>query len=92
MICSIAILGENLSNDRCRMEMRPAWLVSYAFSYTNNEFLKKMENWAKTACSRFCSNRWKFFKQTPFYSPKNSTNILFQVLLYKMIFPNVICS
>ena len=34
MICIIVILGENLLNGWCRMRMRPARLVSYAFLYT----------------------------------------------------------
>ena len=49
-----------------------------------------MENSAKNAFSSFCSIRWKFFKQTPLLSPKNSKNILFLLLLSKMIIPEVI--
>ena len=49
-----------------------------------------MENLAKNPFSTFCSIRWKFFKQTPLYSPKNSKNILFLVLLSGTIIPEVI--
>ena len=49
-----------------------------------------MENLAKNAFYSFCSIRWKFFKHTPLQSPENSTNILFLVLLSKMIIPEVI--
>ena len=34
MSCIIVILEDNLLNDWCRMRMRPARLVSYAFLYT----------------------------------------------------------
>ena len=44
-----------------------------------------MENLGKNAFSSFCSICWKFFKQTPLYSPENSKNIFFLVLLSKMI-------
>ena len=44
-----------------------------------------MENLGKNAFSSFCSIRWKFFKQTPLYSPENSKNIVFLGLLSKMI-------
>ena len=47
-------------------------------------------NLGKNAFFSFYSIRWKFFKQTPLRSPKNSKNILFLVLLCKMIFPEVI--
>ena len=36
MIYTILILGEKLLNGWCRMRMRPAWLVSYAFLYTTD--------------------------------------------------------
>ena len=49
-----------------------------------------MENLAKNAFSSFCSICWKFFKQTQLQSPENSKNILFLVLLSKMIIPEVI--
>ena len=49
-----------------------------------------MENFAQNALSSFRSIRWKFFKQTPLYFTKNSKNILFLVLLSKMIVPEVI--
>ena len=44
-----------------------------------------MKTLAKNAFSNFCSIRWNFFKQTPLYSPENSKNIFFLVLLSKMI-------
>ena len=49
-----------------------------------------MENLAKNAFSSFYSIRWKFFKQTPLKSPKNSKNILFLVFFSEMITPEVI--
>ena len=49
-----------------------------------------MENLAKNAFSSFCSIRWNFFKQKLLQSPRNSKNILFLVLLSKMIIPEVI--
>ena len=49
-----------------------------------------MESLAKNAFSSFCSIGWKFFTQTPLYSPKNSKNILFLALFSKMIIPEVI--
>ena len=36
MIFNIVILGRNLLNGWCRMRMRPARLVSYAFLYTTD--------------------------------------------------------
>ena len=36
----------------------------YYFFYSF-EILKRIESLAKNAFSSFCSNRWKFFKQTP---------------------------
>ena len=52
MICSIVILGENLVNGWCRMRMRPAQLVSYAFLYTT----LNVSFWSPCRCVRhgFC--------------------------------------
>ena len=58
--------------------------------FQSYDIVKRMENLAKNAFSSFCSIRWKFFKQTPLYSPENSKNILFLVVLSKMIIPGVI--
>ena len=44
----------------------------------------------ETLAERTFSIRWKFFKQTPLYSPKYSKNILLRVFLSKMIIPEVI--
>ena len=33
--------------------------------FLSYEIVKRMENLAKNAFSGFCSDRWKFFKQTP---------------------------
>ena len=49
-----------------------------------------MENLAENAFSSFCSIGWSAYKQTPLWSPKISTNILFLVFLSKMIIPEVI--
>ena len=44
MICSIVILGESMLNAWCRMRMRPARLVSYAFLYTTKpDFFKQQK-------------------------------------------------
>ena len=67
------------------------WSKIPLLSFWSYEILKRMENLAKNAFSSFCSIRWKFFKQTPLF-PKNSTNVLFLVLLSKMIIPEIICS
>ena len=43
MICIIVILGENLLNAWCRMRMRPARLVSYAFLYTTHMLVPEQQ-------------------------------------------------
>ena len=50
----------------------------------------KNGKFGQNAFSSFCSIRWNFFKQTPFYFSEISKNTLFLVLLSKMIISEVI--
>ena len=76
----------------CRRNIRGIywWSKILLLIFEVTKFSQRMENLDKNEFSSFCSIRWKFFKQTPLYSPENSKNILFLVLLSKMIIPEVI--
>ena len=86
MICNIVILSEKLLNGWCRMRMRPARLVSYAFLYTTI----MVQNFGANFVNGFvyCLPPIVFFKllfpvtfsSFPEYSPSLLVNICFTQL------------